>query len=50
MEVARVRKKKPVAATAEVIVDADHELVLRRVCGIDVGKGVGVGVCAGSAG
>jgi transposase len=38
MEVARVRKKKPVAATAEVIVDADHELVLRRVCGIDVGK------------
>jgi transposase len=33
-----VRKKKPVTSKAEVIPDAGHELILARVCGIDVAK------------
>lgn len=38
MEAVRVRKKKPVVSKPEVIPDADHEMILKRVCGIDVAK------------
>jgi transposase len=41
MEVVRVRKKKPVISKPEVIPDDDHELILTRVCGIDVAKASG---------
>ena len=40
MEVVRVRKK-PVMSKPEVIPDDEHELILLRVCGIDVAKASG---------
>lgn len=40
MEVVRVRRK-PLASEPDVIVDDEHELILTRVCGIDVAKASG---------